>query len=136
MDGFPDFGRLLYESRFTMSVTSHARRLVFVIAVSLGVSSQLFGSQAELIGHWDGTMVREGVRLEGRPQYAAYGSIRWVGGGSTASPIQPERKEQKRKKKDRCDMRPCHPQLHSRMLGKQDNETTVSANLTPAFSIF
>ena len=49
MDGFPDFGRLRYESGFTMSVTSHALRLVFVIAVSSGVSSQLFGSQAELI---------------------------------------------------------------------------------------
>jgi dienelactone hydrolase len=57
-----------------MSVTSHALRLVFVIAVSLGVSSQLFGSQAELIGHWDGTMVREGVRLEVSFDFTTSGS--------------------------------------------------------------
>jgi dienelactone hydrolase len=74
MDGFPDFGRLLYESGFSMSVTSHALRLVFVIAVSLGVSSQLFGSQAELIGHWDGTMVRDGARLEVSFDFTASGA--------------------------------------------------------------
>ena len=74
MDGFPDFGRLLYESGFTMSVTSHALRFVFVIAMSLGVPSELFGSQAELIGHWDGTMVREGVRLEVSFDFTTSGS--------------------------------------------------------------
>jgi dienelactone hydrolase len=47
-----------------VSVASSALRVVFVLAVSLGLSSLLFASQAELVGHWDGTMVREGARLE------------------------------------------------------------------------
>jgi hypothetical protein len=47
-----------------MSVASCARRVVFVLAASLGYSCLLFGSQAKLIGHWDGTMVRESARLE------------------------------------------------------------------------
>jgi dienelactone hydrolase len=47
-----------------MSGASSALRAVFVLAASLGLSCLLVGSQAELIGHWDGTMVREGARLE------------------------------------------------------------------------
>lgn len=47
-----------------MPVTLSALRAVFVLSVSLGLSSLLFGSQAGLIGHWNGTMVREGARLE------------------------------------------------------------------------
>jgi dienelactone hydrolase len=47
-----------------MSVASCALRVVFVLAASLGFSCLLFGSQAKLIGHWGGTMVREGARLE------------------------------------------------------------------------
>jgi pimeloyl-ACP methyl ester carboxylesterase len=74
MDGFPDFGRLLYESGFTMSVTSHALRFVFVIAMSLGVPSELFGSQAELIGHWGGTMIRDAARLGVSFDFSASGA--------------------------------------------------------------
>jgi dienelactone hydrolase len=61
---FPVPGRLFCEPGFTVSVTSSALRVVFVLAVSLAPSSLLFASQAELIGHWGGTMVREGARLE------------------------------------------------------------------------
>ena len=47
-----------------MSGASSASRAVFVLAASLGLSCLLVGSQSELIGHWDGTMVREGARPE------------------------------------------------------------------------
>jgi hypothetical protein len=47
-----------------MPVTLSALRAVFVLSVSLGLSSLLFGPQAGLIGHWNGTMVREGARLD------------------------------------------------------------------------
>ena len=47
-----------------MSRAASALRALFVLAASLGLSCLLVGSQAELIGHWDGTMVREGARLE------------------------------------------------------------------------
>jgi hypothetical protein len=45
-------------------ISSSALRSAFIFVASLGVSSLLFGSQAGLTGHWNGTMVREGARLE------------------------------------------------------------------------
>lgn len=47
-----------------MWVTLSPLRIVFVLAASLGLSSLLVGSQAGLIGHWDGTLIREGARLD------------------------------------------------------------------------
>ena len=66
--------RLLYELEVTMSLTSSARRVVVVLAASLGLSPLVFGSQAGLIGHWDGTMVREAARLEVSFDFAASGA--------------------------------------------------------------
>ena len=47
-----------------MSLTWSTWRVVVVVAVGLGLSPLVFGFQAGLIGHWDGTMIREGARLE------------------------------------------------------------------------
>jgi dienelactone hydrolase len=47
-----------------MSLSSSAWRFVVVLAVGLGLSPLLFGFQAGLIGHWDGTMIRDGAPLE------------------------------------------------------------------------
>jgi dienelactone hydrolase len=47
-----------------MSVRSSTFQIVFVFAASVGLSSPLFGSHEGLIGHWSGTMVREGAHLE------------------------------------------------------------------------
>jgi hypothetical protein len=46
-----------------MSFTAAFLRLVGLL-LSLALPSLAFGSEAEFIGHWGGTMVRDGVPLE------------------------------------------------------------------------
>ena len=46
-----------------MSSTAAFLRLVGLL-LSLALPSLAFGSEAEFIGHWEGTMVRDGVPLE------------------------------------------------------------------------
>lgn len=41
-----------------------ASLFVFVLAMNLALSSLLFGSDEKLAGHWDGTMIRQGARLD------------------------------------------------------------------------
>jgi len=72
--GFPVSEKLFSKSEFTMSLTSCALRFVFALAASFGLSSLLFGSQPDLIGHWDGIMVREAAQLEVSFDFATSGT--------------------------------------------------------------
>ena len=57
-----------------MSLTSSAWRIVVVLAAAMELAPPVFGFQAGLIGHWDGTMIREGARLEVSFDFTASGT--------------------------------------------------------------
>ena len=57
-----------------MSLTSSAWRIVVVLAAAMGLAPPVFGFQAGLIGHWDGTMIREGAELEVSFDFTASGT--------------------------------------------------------------
>jgi pimeloyl-ACP methyl ester carboxylesterase len=47
-----------------MSATRFVSLFVFLLTLNLAASSLLFGSEQRLTGHWEGTMIREGARLD------------------------------------------------------------------------
>jgi dienelactone hydrolase len=61
---FPAPETVILQARFRMSTARFASLFVFALAVNLALSSLLFGSDEKLAGHWDGTMIRQGARLD------------------------------------------------------------------------
>ena len=47
-----------------MSTARFTSLFVFVLEVNLALSSLLFGSDEKLAGHWEGTLIRQGARLD------------------------------------------------------------------------
>jgi hypothetical protein len=47
-----------------MPFASTALRVVAVLLASISSSSITFGSESHFVGHWEGTLVREGIPLK------------------------------------------------------------------------